>query len=191
MKPNQAFPTLLLLAGLPAAAIAAEEIVIRAYEVRQLDVNEAALLARQKCLEMGEQECEYRVKGAAFFEFVAAPRVQEMVQTLIAERDVPSPTQVFQVTLLVARALEPQRPQLPAGAARALDDLEGFLPMRNYTLLDTGVMRTAANGFRSLRSAAAQISLGGDKGYVAELRFRGDPRAAATSRSSSTCARST
>lgn len=159
--------TMALLAVAPPAAAAGEEIAVRLYEVHYLSMNEAALLARQRCLELGGAECEYRVKGDGFFEFFASLPTHGAIQAVLAERDIPPATQLFQVTLLIAREAPASRPALPDTAGRALDDLEDFLPFRNYTLLDTGIMRTADD---------VEIALGGEKGYAARLRFRGDPR---------------
>lgn len=159
----------LLLLVLSPAVTAAAETVVRVYEVRYLDANEAGLLARQTCLKLGSQECEFRVKGAGFFEFFANGAVQEEVRSMLLERDVPPPTQVFQVTLLIAREQPPRRPALPESAKAALDDLQSFLPFRSYELLDSGLIRTADR---------SSVSLGGALGYRAELRYRGDRRPA-------------
>ena len=70
------------------------------------------------------------------------------------------------MTLVVADNSGDAPPALSAGAQRAMDDLLGFLPFRSYRVLDSGMMRT---------SEEAQLSLGGDLGYRAALRFGGDP----------------
>lgn len=160
---------LLLAAATPVAAAVEEAPVTQLYEVRHLNVEEGALLARQRCLELGAPRCDYNIRGRNFFEFIAAPQAQESVRAVLAERDLPPATQAFQITLLVAGKGPASRPDLPASGRRALDDLESFLPYRSYTLLDAGVTRTADK---------ANLALGGDQGYRAQIRFHGDPRTA-------------
>ena len=160
-----------VLLTLCAAPTVAEEVVSRIYQIQHLDPNEAGLLARQKCLETGSPECEYRVKGgghrsSAFVEFFTDSAGQELVAVFLAERDRPPRTQLFQVTLLAASHDGGKRPQLPPSAEQALDDLEQFLPYRSYRVLDSGIMRTMGE---------ARLSLGGELGYRAAISFVSDP----------------
>ena len=163
-----------LAAGLTLAVLATSaavgaggdpEVTSRLYRIHYLNVKEAELLIRQKCLTLGKRDCDTRMR-LNYVEFFSDEEAQAEVAALLKEKDVPPATQVFQVTLVVADNSGEASPALPAGAQRAMDDLLGFLPFRSFRVLDSGMMRT---------SEQARLTLGGDLGYRAELVFRGDP----------------
>ena len=165
----------LALAALPAAgALAAPQkdgdaILARLYQVHYLQVDEARLLLRQECLKLSNNECETRTPSRKFLELFTDAKTHEALESVLKRKDVPPPTQVFQVTLLVAdNGATGSAPDLPPGARQALDDLRTLLPMRSFRLLDTGYIRT---------SREAELGLGGDLGYMARLHFEGDPTA--------------
>ena len=164
---------LAILLGLvvPPPAVAEEEgkresTQERLYRVEYLDEQEAALFARQLCLKNSVARCDSKVHGRGFLAVWADEETLDMIDEMLARRDVPPKTQVFQVTLLVASHEGRPDPDLPPAARDAVDDILTILPFRGYRVLDIGIMRT---------SDEAHLSLGGDLGYEVQLRFRGDP----------------
>lgn len=77
------------------------------------------------------------------------------------------PQQMFQVVLVVAdqEAGGEVPKNLPKGVAKALADLQDFLPYKRYTVVDSSLLRAAGYGKASLEGP------GGDR-YVASINFR-------------------
>jgi len=148
------------------AAPTEEAPIPKLYFVQYVEANEALLLARQECFSVPLTPCRDEMRGRNVFEFITTPAMHQQIAAVLEKRDVPPPTQEFQVLLLVAGDQPAASGTIPANAARVLDDLKGFLPYRSYQLMDTGFVRTTEHG---------EVALGASPGYFAEIHFRGDP----------------
>lgn len=142
--------------------------VSRFYQVHYLRHDMVEILATQACGGRFGGYCRMTRASEGFLEFTATEEQQATLAAELEARDVPPPTQVFQVHVLRAKT-EPQPrklPQLPENAVRALNDLMQLLPYRGFELVDSGLMRT---------SGEAELFLGSDRRYEARLQFQGDP----------------
>jgi hypothetical protein len=174
------FSALLLL--LPGTLSAAQEkpetrTSVR-YNVRFLNLHDAEVLAWDQCGQPVER-CRVASMPVAdvaingYLEVQAEAAVHEKIARALAERDVPL-TQSFQVLLLAAGAKTGNSGlEVPANAQKALDDVKGFLPFKNYRLLDAVWMRATQD-----RLASGRLSVGGGADYEVRLRFRnvGNPK---------------
>jgi hypothetical protein len=162
---------LVALAG-PGASLAQEkeekpEAISRFYQVHYLRSGMVEILGRQQCGgDFRHGVCKMSFGSEGFVEFTAPVDAQDRFAEMLAEKDVPPPTQIFQVHVLRAKAEEQEMPRLPIDAVHALMDLQQLLPFRGFELVDSGLMRT---------SGQAELFLGSDRRYQAHLRFEGDP----------------
>ncbi len=142
--------------------------VSRFYQVHYLRHDMVEILATQACGGRFGAYCRMTRASEGFLEFTATEEQQTTLAAELEERDVPPPTQVFQVHVLRAMTQPQSRklPQLPENAVRALNDLMQLLPYRGFELVDSGLLRT---------SGKAELFLGSDRRYQALLEFQGDP----------------
>ena len=147
-----------------------ELISTRIYKVQFLDLGTLAQLASQLCASRGGRGCDYDVGGDQMLFLSASERIHAEFASMVSERDVPPASQSFLITILSADRSGVTADDLPEGAARALEDLRGFLPYTGFRLIDTGWMRT---------SSRAAVAMGEAGAFTAELRFRGDPQTGA------------
>jgi hypothetical protein len=174
MNPRALFrvlSTVLLVLALGGATVTVAEndpdAVSRFYQVHYLTPGMVEILAKQACGgSFHHQWCKMSWGSEGFVELTAKDDQQDQFAAALAERDVPPATQIFQVHLLRASATANSMPQLPIEAVHALEDLQQLLPYKGFTLVDSGLMRT---------SGRAQLFLGSERRYQAELDFEGDP----------------
>jgi hypothetical protein len=139
------------------------------YQSHYLRPGMVEILAKQKCGGDFYRGCKVSFGSDGFVEFTAPRATQEAFAALLEEKDVPAPTQIFQIYLLQADNQERGMPdELPSHALNALMDLTQLLPFKGYSVVDSGFMRT---------SGEARIFMGETRRYAASLRFEGDPTA--------------
>jgi hypothetical protein len=175
---NACFPTatwlLLVLcaaAAVPAAVAQNQPEVVphydNTYRIFHLGLHAAEVLAWEQCAD--KTRC--RVTGSTsnegtFISVRADVGVHEKIARALAREDAAPRTQVFQILLLEAGAGPAQAPpELPADAARALADLQGFLPYTSYRLLDSVWVRAT-------RGVRARLVAGGGASLETTLEFR-------------------
>lgn len=179
---SRTLSTALLLAAALAGAVQAQEGQPKSrkseaygsrYEIRYLGAHAAQALGWDQCAAENATECNVRVfteqgeKTATTVLEVFAPRaVHEKISRALLRHDAGPETQTFYVVLLAASPKPSATPaNLSAGANKALQDLQGFLPYRGYQVLDTALLR----GTRELTGRlVGQDGLG----YVMEIRFQ-------------------
>ncbi len=139
-----------------------------AYRVFHLGLHAAEVLAWEQCAD--KTRC--RVTGSTsndgtFLHVRADVQVHEKIARALAREDAAPRTQVFQILLLQAGGVgEGQAPpELPAGAAKALADLQGFLPYKGYRLLDSAWLRATD-------SVRARLVAGEGASLETALQFR-------------------
>jgi hypothetical protein len=151
--------------GYSAAAAAQEDNrKLQVYSVRFLHPNNAAALAFQVC--GGGDRCEVESLGDQGLVLRADAEIHAQYAALLAERDVPPPTQAFRVILLRADR-DGSMPEVPADALAALEDLRQVMPYGGFTVIDSGWLRTSSAGSTSLGEAGS---------FGVQLVFSGDPR---------------
>ncbi len=148
--------------GFVAAQVGEE--VAELYQVQHLRHDVIQILARKAC--GGRDLCRVRAAGDGYFELEAPPDAQARFALFLEAKDIPPPTQIFQLHILRASKEPGKMPVLPGDAVDALIDLMQLLPFKSFELVDSGFMRT---------SREARTFLGSDRRYEASLRFRGDP----------------
>jgi len=182
---------LLALPAVPLAAKPAQEAPTPAplpvaltdsrFEIRFLDLHTAEQLAWDQCPE--KERC--RVAVSAFVNDTAAKWVgdsslkgilevrsdaatHERIVRVLAKADAAPLTQSFQLLLLAASTHKGAgEPDVPASAQKALSDLRGFLPYKDYKLLDSTWLRATQD-----RPTEGRVVGRGDQGYAVKLRFR-------------------
>ncbi len=176
-----AFAFLLLLPGVLSAAQEQPEARTSVrYTIRFMDLHDAEVLAWDQC---GKPVERCRVASLAvsdptfkgYLEVLAEAAVHEKIARALAKQDAVPLTQSFQVLLLYAgNRAQSSAMEIPANAQKALSDLKGFLPFKNYQLRDATWMRATQD-----RVAEGHIAAGSDRaGYRVRLRFRnlGSPK---------------
>jgi hypothetical protein len=143
------------------------ELMTRIYHPQFLPPDVAGELVGQVCTGKSKDLCEFHFVGGNRLVLTATESVHRQFAALMAERDVPPATQEFEVILLAATRTGTVSPDLPERAARAIKDLEGFLPFAGYRLLDTGWIKTSGH---------AAVSLGEAGAFQAGLHFKGNPQ---------------
>lgn len=176
-----AFAVLFLLpAALPAAQEQPEAQTSVRYTIRFMDLHDAEVLAWDQCGQPAERcrvaslavSNDLSMKG--YLEVLADAAVHEKIARALAAQDALPLTQSFQVLLLWAGASAASSGlEIPANAQKALGDLKGFLPFKNYQLLDAVWMRATQD-----RLASGRLSVRGGPDYQVRLRFRnlGNPK---------------
>jgi hypothetical protein len=135
-------------------------LVWRLHPVHHLDLHAAGLLVEQMTPEMlMDREYQMRrelvpgdrgpVKG--YLRVLTEPAYHERIAETLREHDRPAGTHRFQVFLLLAGAREAS-PDLPPGAAAALDDLQGLMRFAGYERIDAAIFRTSHAAEVALRS---------------------------------------
>ena len=140
--------------------------VSRFHRVHYLRHDMVEILATQACGGAFGAYCRMTRASEGFLEFTATAEQQTTLAAELEKRDVPPPTQVFQVHVLRAKTQPQKLPPLPENAVRALTDLMQLLPYHGFELVDSGLLRT---------SGEAELFLGSDRRYQARLEFQGDP----------------
>jgi len=159
----------LMLSYAPAAtareggAVAPQERILRVYNVRFLEPDNAVALAYQLC---GDDGCEISSMGDQGIMLRAVPQFHAEYEMLLAQRDVPPATQEFRVILLRADQ-SGSMPDVPADATAALEDLRDMLAYTGFEMIDSGWLRTSGSGGTTLGEAGS---------FRVELAFVGDPR---------------
>ena len=172
------FPTLVRIAAValvlallaPATSLAEDDPVTSSkfYQVHYLRPGMVEVLAKQACGGRFTHTCSMSWGSEGFIEFTGTEEQQDTLEAELAERDMPPPTQIFQVHVLSASTEAQKMPDLPPSAVRALTDLMQLLPFKGFNLVDSGLMRT---------SGEAELFLGSARRYQARLNFEGDPEA--------------
>jgi hypothetical protein len=165
-----AIALVLVLMG-PAMFAAGDETVTSSkfYKVHYLRPPMVEVLGKQACGgQFMHQQCNMSWGSEGFVQFTGSEEQQDTFAAALAERDMPPPTQIFQVHVLRAKTESKEMPPLPLNAVQALMDLQQLLPYKGFELLDSGLMRT---------SGEAQLYLGSERRYQAHLQFEGDPEA--------------
>ncbi len=169
-------PLLALAAGfaavpLPAAAAQgapAVELQDNQYRILHLGLHAAELLAWEQCTE--KERCQVRgvtTGDGTFLGVRADAATHERIVRALAREDAAPRTQVFQLLLIAANGPTggAMPDNLPPGARKALQDLQGFLPYKSYRLLDSAwVPATSSAEVRLVGAAGAS--------YDADLTFR-------------------
>jgi hypothetical protein len=135
----------------------------RVYALYYLPQSEASLLLREK---LGQQLADsgglnLRIQTepppssgpgspTGFLHVWADPRTQEKVAAALKQVDVPPVDHVFQIFLLEGSRQTSVSPELPAGAAKALQDAKEILPFRGFRTLQSAVIRSTGEGFANL-----------------------------------------
>lgn len=143
------------------------ELVTRIYDPQFLPPDVAGELVGEICSGKSKDVCEFHFVGGNRLVLTAVESAHRQFAALLAERDVPPPTQEFEVILLSATRTGTVSPDLPERALAAIKDLQGFLPFAGYRLLDTGWIRTSGH---------AAVSLGEAGAFQAGLHFKGNPK---------------
>jgi hypothetical protein len=151
---------IVLAAGSAAALAADSEPVPRVYSVQYLGLEQARVLVEEEVpAVLGETRIDISHlprrpdetdSPRGVLRIVATPEIHESISELLEKYDVPPPTLLFQLFLLEASMQSSARPDLPAGAKQALADLQGFLPFRGYTLIESGMVRASSESHIAL-----------------------------------------
>jgi hypothetical protein len=145
-------PLLLLLAAPAAAADPALPVPVRPvrYEIHFMDLHAAEVLAWDQCPAALKEHCQvtaastqdYRLK---YLDVTADSATHERIARALVKADSAPRTQVFQVVLLAAsNRTGGSAPELPPGAQKALADIRGLLPFKNYEPLDSALLRSTS-----------------------------------------------
>jgi hypothetical protein len=138
------------------------------YRIFHLNVHTAEVLAWEQIQQKeGSGVVGSVTNEGTFIDVQADAATHERIARALAREDAAPRTQVFQILLLSASGGEPAQvpPDLPAGARKALQDLQGFLPYKSYRLLDSNWV-PATSGARSRLVGAGGAS------YETDLRFK-------------------
>jgi len=151
------------------------------FEIRFMDLHTAEQLAWDLCQE--KERC--RITASAFVNDTAAKWVgdsnlkgflevrsdsvtHERIVRALAKADAAPLTQSFQLLLLAASTHKGTgEPDVPASAQKALADLRGFLPYKDYKLLDSTWLRATQD-----RATEGRVVGREEQGYAVKLRFR-------------------
>jgi hypothetical protein len=181
---------LFALAAVPLMAKSAQEaptppppvaLTLSRFEIRFMDLHTAEQIAWDQCQE--KERCQ--ITASAFVNDTAAKWVgdsslkgflevrsdaatHERIVRALAKADAAPLTQSFQLLLLAASMHKGAgEPDVPASAQKALADLRGFLPYKDYKLLDSTWLRATQDRPTEGRVVGRQ-----DQGYDVKLRFR-------------------
>jgi hypothetical protein len=138
------------------------------YKLHYLRPGMVEVLAKQACGGRFTHTCSMSWGSEGFLEFTGTEEQQDTLAAELADRDMPPPTQIFQVHVLRAKTEPQDMPALPINAVHALTDLMQLLPFKGFELVDSGLMRT---------SGEAELFLGSERRYQAHIHFEGDPEA--------------
>jgi hypothetical protein len=152
------------MAWSPLAGAQEDEQVLRMYTARFLQSNSVAAIAFQVC--GGQERCELEPMGDQGILVRAPAAVHVEIAALLADRDVPPPTQEFRVILLNANRGS-EMPELPGDAQAALADVRDMTAYTGFELIDSALIRTSGGGSMALGLAGS---------FQVELYFAGDPR---------------
>jgi len=168
-KPAQETPA-------PPAALTTSRV-----EIRYLDLRAAEQIAWDQCTD--KERCQISVSafvsdGSAkwvgdtslkgFLEVRSDSATHERITRALAKADAAPLTQSFQLLLLAASTHKAAgEPEMPASAQKALADLRGFLPYKDYKLLDSSWLRATQDRVTNGRVVGRQ-----DTAYRVKLRFR-------------------
>jgi hypothetical protein len=171
-KPAQEAPTLTP----PPAALTTTR-----FEIRFLDLHTAEQLAWDQCPE--KEHCQISASAfvndssvkwvgdkslKGFLEVRSDSATHERIVRALAKADAAPLTQSFQLLLLAASTHKAAgEPDVPSGAQKALADLRGFLPYKDYKLLDSTWLRATQD-----RPTEGRVVGQGDQGYSVRLQFR-------------------
>jgi hypothetical protein len=171
-KPAQEAPTLTP----PPAALTTTR-----FEIRFLDLHTAEQIAWDQCPE--KERCQISASAfvndtsvkwvgdkslKGFLEVRSNSATHERIARALAKADAAPLTQSFQLLLLAASAHKAAgEPEVPTGAQKALSDLRGFLPYKDYKLLDSTWLRATQD-----RPTEGRVVGRGDQGYSVRLQFR-------------------
>lgn len=151
------------------------------FEIRFLDLHTAEQLAWDQCPE--KERCQ--ITASAFvndstarwvgdsslkgvLEVRSDSATHERIVRVLTKADAAPLTQSFQLLLLAASTHKGTgEPDVPASAQKALADLRGFLPYKDYKLLDSTWLRATQDRATEGRLVGRQ-----DQGYSVKLRFR-------------------
>lgn len=180
---------LLALTAVPLTAKPAQEAPTPAptalttgrFEIRFLDLHTAEQLAWDQCQE--KERCQITASAFAsdptakwvgdqslkgFLEVRSDSATHERIVRALAKADAAPLTQSFQLLLLAASTHKGTgEPDVPASAQKALADLRGFLPYKDYKLLDSTWLRATQDRVTDGRVAGRDGA-----SYRARLRFR-------------------
>jgi hypothetical protein len=180
---------LLVLTAVPLIAKAAQEAPTPAptaltssrFEIRFLDLHTAEQIAWDQCQE--KDHCQISASAfvndssvkwvgdsslKGFLEVRSDSATHERIVRALAKADAAPLTQSFQLLLLAASTRKAAgEPDVPASAQKALADLRGFLPYKDYRLLDSTWLRATQD-----RPTEGRVVGRGDQGYAVKLRFR-------------------
>ncbi|HWM93534.1 MAG TPA: hypothetical protein VN493_22420 [Thermoanaerobaculia bacterium] len=159
---------LLLLLACPLAAQDGSRTYNNRYQIRYLTVHAAQTVAWEQCPKKDACEIKGVTEGrGAILDVNADSATHAALARAFAERDVPR-TQSFHLVVLAAgNKPNGPPPTLSKGAQKALDDIQGFLPFKNYRLLDTVFVRVNQEDV-----AHAQVAGFSGSTYGLILRFR-------------------
>jgi len=174
-KPSRRIAVAVLVALASATHVLAEqeELVERVYSIQYLGLEQARLLVEEQFPALLNADTRLKWEQLprrqdksdsprGYLRLLASAEIHQGVAGVLKENDIPPRTLLFQVTLLEASKQPGERPELPREAAKAVDDLEGFLPFKSYSLIDSGMIRTSAWGRLQLSDE-----------WLVELDFRG------------------
>jgi hypothetical protein len=182
---------LLALTAVPLLAKQAQEaptpppapvaLTLSRFEIRFMDLHTAEQLAWDQCQE--KERCQITASAfvndtavkwvgdsslKGFLEVRSDSATHERIVRALAKADAAPLTQSFQLLLLAASTHKGAgEPDVPASAQKALADLRGFLPYKDYKLLDSTWLRATQD-----RPTEGRVVGRGDQGYDVKLRFR-------------------
>jgi len=186
-KPSRLIAVAVLVALASATHVLAEqeELVERVYSIQYLGLEQARLLVEEQFPALLSADTRLKWEQIprrpdqsdsprGYLRLMASAEIHQGVAEVLKKEDIPPRTLLFQVTLLETSKQPGERPELPRDAAKAVADLEGFLPFKSYSLIDSGMIRTSAWSrlelsrtwdvlfrFRSHRQAGMPLSMEG------------------------------
>jgi len=156
-KPSRLIAVAVLVALASATLVLAEQerLVERVYSIQYLGLEQARLLVEEQFPALLSADTRLKWEQLprrqdqsdsprGYLRLMASAEIHQGVAEVLKKEDIPPRTLLFQVTLLEASKQPGERPDLPRDAAKAVADLEGFLPFKSYSLIDSGMIRTSA-----------------------------------------------
>ncbi len=157
----------LLLLAAPTLLAAAEEPFTRSYKLQFLSGQRAAILIGNECPPEVHDKCHVVESNPNNVWVYADTETHVHLARLLDAKDVPPPTRVFRLILLVAKREGTSSIEgIGEGAQQALQDVQEILPFRAFDLVDTALMRS------TLR-ATALVSGPEGREYEARIRIEG------------------
>jgi len=120
------------------------------YEIHFMDLHGAEVLAWDQCPAALKERCQVTATSTQdprvrYLDVTADSATHERIAHALVKADSAPHTQVFQVVLLAAsNRAGGAAPELPPGAEKALADIRGLLPFKNYEQLDSALLRTTS-----------------------------------------------